>query len=71
MALYLALLVQEAAGRIDPAYERNFTYLFYGLLVTWLILFAYLVWIAARERRITNELKRLKTMVEDREKERG
>ncbi|HWR51727.1 MAG TPA: CcmD family protein [Bryobacteraceae bacterium] len=70
MALHLALLIQETAGRVDPAYERNFAYLFYGLLVTWLILFAYLVWIAARERRITSELKRLKVMVEDREKER-
>lgn len=71
MATNLALLIQEAAGRVDPAYARNFTYLFYGLLVTWLILFAYLVWIAARERRITSELNRLKTMVEDRERERS
>jgi CcmD family protein len=42
---------------------RNFTFMFYGFLAAWGILFVYVIWIAARERRITTELRRLKAMI--------
>jgi hypothetical protein len=35
---------------------RNFTYLFYGLLAAWAILCAYVISLAARERKIKREL---------------
>ncbi len=50
---------------------RNFTYLFYGLLAAWAILCAYVISLAARERKIKRELDRLRTMLEDRERETG
>ena len=46
---------------------RNFTYMFYGFLAVWLVLCAYVVSLATRERRIRRELERLKLMVEERE----
>jgi CcmD family protein len=50
---------------------RNFTYLFYGLLAAWTVLCAYVISLAARDRKIKRELERLKTMVEDKEREAG
>jgi CcmD family protein len=50
---------------------RNFTFLFYGLLAAWLVLCAYVVSLAARDRKIKRELDRLKMMVEDREHQTG
>lgn len=50
---------------------RNFTYMFYGLLAVWLVLCAYVVSLASRERRIRRELERLKLMVEEREQSAG
>ncbi len=50
---------------MDP---RNFTYMFYGFLVTWLLLFVYVAWLvlragvgllASRERKLRRELDRL------------
>ncbi len=51
--------------------SRNFTYMFYGFLAVWLVLCAYVVSLATRERRIRRELERLKLMVEDREHSTG
>lgn len=45
---------------------RNFTYMFYGFLAAWLIVVAYVISLAARERRIRRELDRVKRMVEER-----
>jgi CcmD family protein len=42
--------------------------MFYGFLAAWAILFVYVIWIAARERRITSELRRLKTLVDEGER---
>ena len=44
---------------------RNFTYMFYGFLAVWMILCAYVVSLAVRERKIRRELDRLKLMIED------
>jgi CcmD family protein len=49
---------------MDP---RNITYMFYGFLAVWLALVAYVVSLVARERKIKQELERLKNMLEERE----
>lgn len=47
---------------------RNFTYMFYGFAAAWAILCAYVVSLAARERRIRRELERLRAMVEEKDR---
>lgn len=46
---------------------RNFTYMFYGFLAAWLIVIVYIISIAMRERKLRQELDRVKRLVEDRE----
>jgi len=45
--------------------ERNFQFMFYGLLAAWLIVVVYVVLLALRERRLYRELERVRRMVED------
>jgi len=49
--------------------EQNYTFLFYGFLAAWLVVILYVISIALRERKLRNELDRVKRMVEDREPE--
>ena len=49
--------------------DRNFEYMFYGFTAAWLIVIIYVIWIALRERRLRDELDRVKRMVEDQEGE--
>jgi len=46
--------------------STNFTFLVYGLVAAWLILFAYVAVLASRERRIERELASLKQILKDR-----
>ena len=48
---------------------RNLTFLFYGFLAAWLIVIVYVISIAARERKLRQELDRVKRLVEARETE--
>ncbi len=50
-------------------YQRNFQFLFYGLLTAWLVLLAFVGVLSARERKLRRELERLRAMIEDRAKE--
>lgn len=45
----------------------NYTYMFYGFLAAWLIVIVYVISIALRERKLRQELDRVKRMVEERE----
>ncbi|RPI13262.1 MAG: CcmD family protein [Acidobacteriales bacterium] len=45
--------------------SRNFTFLVYGLVAAWLILFAYVAAVAARERKISREIENLKQILKD------
>jgi CcmD family protein len=45
--------------------STNFTFLVYGLTAAWLILFAYVIALAARERRLEREIDSLKQMLKD------
>ena len=44
--------------------NANFTYMFYGFLVAWLIVVVYVVFLAMREGRLKRELDRVRRMVE-------
>jgi CcmD family protein len=47
--------------------SRNFTYLFYGFLAAWMIIFVYILTIVAREGRLKKELDRVRRMIEEKE----
>jgi CcmD family protein len=49
--------------------DSNFTFMFYGFLAAWLIVIIYVISIALRERKLRQELDRVKRMVDDREQE--
>ncbi len=44
-------------------YQRNFTFLFYGLAIAWLVLLAFVGLLASRERKLRRELDRLKLLL--------
>ena len=43
---------------------RNLTYMFYGFAATFVILVIYVVSLALRERKLTQEIDRVRRMVE-------
>jgi len=45
--------------------SQNSTFLFYGFTVAWLIVIVYVISIAVREKRLRQELDRVKRMVEE------
>jgi CcmD family protein len=46
---------------MDP---REFQFTFYGLMIVWLIITVYVLTLALRERRLRQELDRVRRMVE-------
>ncbi|MGO4879233.1 MAG: hypothetical protein ACLP59_00245 [Bryobacteraceae bacterium] len=46
---------------------RNFTFMFYGFLAAWLILVIYVLSLVSRERKITEQLKGLRGMLDDKD----
>jgi CcmD family protein len=46
---------------MDP---REFQFVFYGILIVWLIIAIYVLTLALRERRLRQELDRVRRMVE-------
>ena len=47
---------------------RNFTFMFYGFLAAWLILVVYVLSLVSREKKISEQLKGLKGMLEFKER---
>jgi CcmD family protein len=47
----------------------NYTFMFYGFLAAWMVVIIYVISIALRERKLRQELDRVKRMVEEREQE--
>ena len=47
---------------------RNFTFMFYGFLAAWLILVVYVLSLVSRERKIIEQLKGLKGLLDDRDR---
>ena len=48
--------------------EQNFAFLFYGFSAAWLIVILYVISIAIREKKLRQELDRVKRMLDEREK---
>ena len=48
---------------------RNFQFMFYGFSAAWLVIAIYVISIVAREKKLREELDRVKKMVELGEKE--
>ena len=44
--------------------SRNFTYMFYGFAVAWLAVVIYVVILVSRERKLREEMRRLRQMIE-------
>lgn len=47
---------------------RNFTYMFYGFAAAWLIIVLYVLTLASRERKLRQEMDRLRRMIEEKTK---
>jgi CcmD family protein len=43
---------------------RNFTYMFYGFAAAWVIVVMYVLTLVSRERKLRDEMRRLKNMIE-------
>jgi CcmD family protein len=50
--------------------SENFTFMFYGFTAAWLIIIVYVISIALREKKLRQELDRVKRMVEESEETR-
>ena len=50
---------------MDPL---NFQYMFYGFSAAWVIIVVYALTLLARERKIKDEIARLRTMLEEKER---
>jgi hypothetical protein len=49
--------------------NSNYTFMFFGFLAAWMVLMIYVIWIALRERKLRDELERVKRMVDEHERE--
>lgn len=47
---------------------RNFQFLVFGLVAAWLIVMGYMFYLVRRDRKLQQELSRLRDMLADREK---
>ncbi|HTW66383.1 MAG TPA: CcmD family protein [Bryobacteraceae bacterium] len=45
--------------------SENFTFMFYGFTAAWLIIMIYVISIALREKKLRQELDRVRRMVEE------
>jgi len=45
--------------------SQNFNFMFYGFAAAWLIITGYVISIALREKKLRDELDRVKRMVEE------
>lgn len=43
---------------------RNFTYMFYGFAVAWVAVIIYVVTLVMREKRLIEEMRRLRHMID-------
>lgn len=45
--------------------SRNFTYMFYGFAAAWVVLVLYVITLVSREKKIHQEMDRLKKLIEE------
>jgi hypothetical protein len=48
--------------------QRNFLYMFFGFSAAWVVLVIYAITLLSRERRIQDEITRLKSMLQEKER---
>ncbi len=48
----------------DTMDNRNFLYMFYGFAAAWTVVVIYVLTLVSRERRLRDEMLRLKNMIE-------
>jgi len=53
---------------MPPVDIRNVHFLFFGYSAAWIIMIGFVFLLVRRSRRIDNELRRLKSLVQDKEK---
>ena len=44
--------------------NRNFLYMFYGFAAAWTVVIVYVLTLVSRERKLRDEMRRLKSMIE-------
>ena len=44
--------------------NRNFLYMFYGFAVAWTLVVLYVLILVSREKKLRDEMRRLKSMIE-------
>jgi len=61
----------EAVAREIGRLQRNYEFLTYGLMAAWIILAIYVLMMVSRERRLRDEIARLKAMLEEKPRASG
>jgi hypothetical protein len=59
----------EAIAREIARLQHNYEFLSYGLTAAWIIMVIYVLMLVARERRLKDEITRLRTMLEEKPRE--
>ena len=57
--------VDEAVLREIARLQRNYQFLSYGLMAAWIILVVYVLMMVSRERKLKQEIARLRAMLEE------
>ena len=50
--------------------NRNFLYMFYGFAIAWALVVLYVLTLVSRERKLRDEMSRLRNMIESGERNR-
>jgi hypothetical protein len=58
----------DAIARELARLQHNYEFLSYGLTAAWVIMVVYVLMMVARERKLKNEIARLRTMLEEKPK---
>ena len=61
-------LPDDAVAREIARVQRNYEFLSYGLTAAWLIMVVYVLMMVARERKLKDEIARLRAMLEEKPK---
>jgi len=64
MALFLLQTADDVAREIGRL-QRNYEFLSYGLTAAWIILFAYVMMMLARQKRLKREIANLRAMLDE------
>jgi hypothetical protein len=66
--LLAQVLPDDAVAREIARVQRNYEFLSYGLMAAWIIMVVYVLMMVARERKLKDEIARLRAMLEEKPK---